>query len=75
MPQDAPKTLFEIIDEVLLQFEDANLKSDEARKRIADEVCDKYYTNIEPENITDIDFDSANWGTHIANDDFMQQGE
>jgi len=47
MPQDAPKTLFEIIDEVLLQFEDANLKSDEARKRIADEVCDRYYTEID----------------------------
>ena len=44
---NAPKTLFEIIDGVLLQFEDANLKSDEARKRIADEICDKYYTDIE----------------------------
>jgi len=69
---NAPKTLFEIIDEVLLQFEDENLKSDGARKRIADEVCDRYYTNITPD-ILNMDSDLPNWASHIQNDDFMQQ--
>lgn len=46
--QGAPKTLFEIIDDVLLEFKDSNLQSDVARNKIADEICDRYYTEIEP---------------------------
>ena len=67
MSQDAPKTLFEIIDEVLLQFKDANLQSDEARKRIADEVCDRYYTEIVPSNF-DEDREFLDEGNELRKD-------
>jgi hypothetical protein len=52
---NAPKTLFEIIDDVLLEFKDSNLQSDIARNKIADEICDRYYTDIEPPNMDESD--------------------
>lgn len=69
---NSTQTLFEIIESVLSQFNDANLKSDEARKIIADAICDKYYSEID---IPIGEYDDVNFGTHIANDDFMQEGE
>jgi len=65
---NVPETLFEIIDSVLLQFQDANLNSDEARKKIADEICNKYYDDITP----DIE-EYENIDTFV--EDIMQQGE
>lgn len=56
-----------MVDEVLLQFQDANLSSDEARKRIANEVCDRYYTDIE--------FTDEYAGTKEFVDNIIQQDE
>lgn len=41
-----PKTLFEIIKEVLLKHEDSNLSSETARDKIADDICVEYYDEI-----------------------------
>lgn len=42
----APKTLFDIINEILIKYNDSNLKSDIARLKIADEICVEYYSDI-----------------------------
>ena len=47
-PKDAPKTLFEIIETVLLEHYDSNLSSLTARNAIADEICHQYYDDIDP---------------------------
>lgn len=54
------KTLFEIIVGVLQQYSDANLVSEEAKKRIADDICNLYYDEIDPEIIDHEDFDLGN---------------
>ena len=53
---DAPKTLFDIIDIVLKQFSNANLLSANARKSIADEICDRYYTQLEINNVNNNEY-------------------
>lgn len=47
-PNDAPKTLFEIIEIVLSEHYDSNLSSGIARNKIADEICHRYYDDIDP---------------------------
>lgn len=49
--------LFEIIDRVLLHFSDANIKSDVARKKIADTICNDYYDYIDGDIIGADGFD------------------
>ena len=51
---DQKKTLYEIIIEVLSQFSDANLLSEEAKHRIADEVCNSYYNEIDVSQFDEI---------------------
>lgn len=62
---DSRKTLFEIVVEVLEKYNDANLVSEEANKRIADDVCNAYYDEIyydeiESKIIEHEDFDLGN---------------
>ena len=54
---DSKKTLFEIIIEVLGRYPDANLMAEEAKHRIADDICNTYYDEIEPEIIDHEDMD------------------
>lgn len=46
--KSVPKTLFEIIKDVLLAHEDSNLSSETARDKIADDICVEYYDEISP---------------------------
>lgn len=50
MPQysNAPKSLFDIILEVLSEHTDSNLSSSAAKEKIADDICIKYYDYINP---------------------------
>lgn len=57
---DSKKTLFEIILDVLSQYNDANLLSDEAKNKIAEDICNTYYDEIEPEYFDHEDFDLEN---------------
>jgi len=57
---DSRKTLFEIVIQVLEQYADANLLSEEAKKRIADDICNSYYDEIDPEIIDHEDLDLGN---------------
>lgn len=45
-----PKTLHQIIFEVLEKYPNANLKSDSAKESIADDICKLYYDQIDIEN-------------------------
>lgn len=51
---DPKKTLHEIIVEVLSQFSDSNLLSEEAMRRIADEVCNSYYNKLDISQLDEI---------------------
>ena len=57
---DGKKTLFEIVIDVLSQYQDANILSAEAKHRIADDICNSYYDNIDPEIFDEEDLDLGN---------------
>lgn len=71
--KSVPKTLFEIIKDVLLAHTDSNLSSETARNKISDDICVEYYDEISPS--TEEEYIYSEESIHLIDEESQQASD